>query len=282
MRPFGAEWGFADGSAGDAGRTQGDRRFFWRTKTLICGSRNGLALVTIRRPQVFNALSTEALRELDSLLDDLEASSSGRRHTDGGGEILRRRRRYCRDDGAGRPGGAGFLRTRRPLLRRIESFRLPVIAAVNGFALGGGCELAMACDIRVASDNAKFGQPEVGLGIIPGFSGTRRLPRIVGVSRPRNSSSPERLSTRTRRSPSAWSRGWWGGRSSAGVQGARRKISMNARLAVSYAKAAINRGLRPISRRRGTGLVRPLFRNRGQKEGMKAFLEKRRPSFSGN
>ncbi|MDD6159623.1 MAG: enoyl-CoA hydratase-related protein [Oscillospiraceae bacterium] len=143
-----------------------------------------VAILTIDRPEALNALNSQVLTDLNEAIDKVEAADdvfaviitgAGRSFVAGAdiGEMVN----FSAADGKkfGVHGGGVFL--------RLENLSKPVIAAVNGFALGGGCELSMACDIRLASEKAKFGQPEVGLGITPGFGGTQRLPRIVGVSK---------------------------------------------------------------------------------------------------
>ena len=143
-----------------------------------------IGILTVNRPEALNALNSQVLSDLDAALDMVESDSeiyvviltgAGRSFVAGAdiGEMVN----FSAIDGKkfGVHGGQVFL--------KLENLSKPVIAAVNGFALGGGCELAMACDIRLASEKAKFGQPEVGLGITPGFGGTQRLPRIVGISK---------------------------------------------------------------------------------------------------
>lgn len=141
-------------------------------------------LVTIDRPEAMNALNTDLLQNLNAALAEIEKSEDiyavvltgeGKAFV-AGADIAE-----MRDFGA--VEGRDFSDAGNATFLRIENFRKPVIAAVNGFALGGGCELAMACDIRIASEKAKFGQPEVGLGITPGFGGTQRLPRLVGTGK---------------------------------------------------------------------------------------------------
>jgi len=143
-----------------------------------------VCVLTISRPEALNALNSEVLTDLGKAMDEVEAdgdvyvlvlTGEGRSFV-AGADIAQ-----MRDFGA--VEGKAFGDAGNALFMRIENFSKPVIAAVNGFALGGGCELAMACDIRIASEKAKFGQPEVGLGITPGFGGTQRLPRIVGTGK---------------------------------------------------------------------------------------------------
>lgn len=143
-----------------------------------------IGILSIDRPEALNALNSQVLTDLDAALDQIEADESiyvviltGAGRAFVAGADIAEMKEFSSVDGKrfGVRGGGVFL--------KLENLSKPVIAAVNGFALGGGCELAMSCDIRLASEKAKFGQPEVGLGITPGFGGTQRLPRIVGVSK---------------------------------------------------------------------------------------------------
>ena len=143
-----------------------------------------VAVLTIDRPEALNALNTQVLCDLDEAIAKVEQADdvrvvilTGAGRSFVAGADIGEMKGFSAIDGKkfGVHGGSIFL--------RLENLSKPVIAAVNGYALGGGCELAMACDIRLASEKAKFGQPETGLGITPGFGGTQRLPRIVGVSK---------------------------------------------------------------------------------------------------
>ena len=144
-----------------------------------------IATITINKPQVLNALSTEVLTDLNQALDEVEKAGNiyavvitgaGEKSFVAGADISEMKdKNKTQAAEYGAFGNKVFL--------RIENFPCPVIAAVNGFALGGGCELAMACDIRIASETARFAQPETGLGITPGFGGTQRLARLVGAGR---------------------------------------------------------------------------------------------------
>jgi enoyl-CoA hydratase len=152
-------------------------------QTILVERAGAVATITLNRPGVLNALNLQMLDELLATFGELGAdpelravilTGSGQKAFAAGADI---------GELNALPGAhAGEAQARRgqALTRAIERLRIPVIAAVNGFALGGGCELAMACDVRVASDNAKFGQPEVNLGILPGYGGTQRLTRLVG------------------------------------------------------------------------------------------------------
>lgn len=141
-----------------------------------------IAIVTINRPKALNALNKATLEELlccftglakESTVKVVILTGAGEKAFVAGADIAFMQ-------GLNPDAGKAFGRLGHTLARTIENLPQPVIAAINGFALGGGCELALACDIRLASDNAKFGQPEVNLGIIPGFGGTQRLPRLIG------------------------------------------------------------------------------------------------------
>ena len=146
---------------------------------------NEIAVLTIDRPKALNALNTETLEELNEVLTEIEGrddikvvilTGSGEKAFVAGADIAEMINFTA-------PEARAFgMRAADPFFK-LQNMRQVTIAAVNGFALGGGCEISMACDIRIASDNAVFGQPECGLGIIPGFGGTQRLARLVGMGR---------------------------------------------------------------------------------------------------
>ena len=151
-------------------------------QTLLFEIKDGIAFVTINRPDKLNALNDQVMKELADAAERIATESdikgailtgSGPKSFVAGADIGDLSKQGPFDGKARAQRGQS-------VLRRLETCGKPVIAAINGFALGGGCELAMACHIRIASDNAKFGQPEVKLGIAPGYGGTQRLPRLVG------------------------------------------------------------------------------------------------------
>ena len=140
------------------------------------------AVLTINRPKALNALNSQVLDELDKTLDGIDINKiraliitgAGEKSFVAGADIAEMSTLTKKQ-------GEEFSKKGNDVFRKIETFPIPVIAAINGFALGGGCEISMSCDIRICSDNAIFGQPEVGLGITPGFGGTQRLARLIGM-----------------------------------------------------------------------------------------------------
>lgn len=150
-----------------------------------------IAVLTISRPEALNALNTETIEELDKALSEIEADDSVKVLILTGGPDKKGNEFKSFVAGAdikemvnfSAPEARAFGMKASVPFFKLQNMRQVTIAAVNGFALGGGCEIAMACDIRIASDNAVFGQPECGLGIIPGFGGTQRLARLVGMGR---------------------------------------------------------------------------------------------------
>lgn len=255
-------------------------------RKLIVERQGRIGVVRINHPEALNALDTLVLRELgqafdafaaDAGIDVVVLTGEGRAFV-AGADIAEMSAMTAAE-------GKAFGRLGADVFRKIELLPQPVIAAVNGFALGGGCELAMACDIRIASAKAKFGQPEVGLGITPGFSGTQRLPRLVGLGKakeliytaaviPADEAlriglvnkvvAPEALMDEALALAAT--------------------IASKARLAVRYAKEAINRGIETDIETGiavETSLFGLCFATADQKEGMAAFLQKRKPDFTG-
>ena len=143
---------------------------------------DGVATLTLNRPEALNAFNSEQLRLLEQMLAEVAADPAIRAVVlTGAGERAFAAGADIREMAALSPeGGLAFGRLGHAVTRAVEALPQPVVAAVNGFALGGGCELAIACDIRIASENAVFAQPEVSLGIPPGWGGSQRLPRLVG------------------------------------------------------------------------------------------------------
>ena len=155
-------------------------------KNLLYEKKGNVAVITFNRPDKLNALSSELLRELIGLFHEMETDDEVRcviitgngRAFSAGGDISEEKKKDTLQ-------GYDFVELFTRMGEAIERFKAPVIAALNGYCLGGGLEVAMCCDIRVAADNARLGSPELGLGLLPGAGGTTRLPRIIGMSRAR-------------------------------------------------------------------------------------------------
>lgn len=143
-----------------------------------------VGIITINRPKALNALNSQVLEELDEAFSAVDINTVRCLILTGAGE-----KSFVAGADIGemstltKAEGEAFGKKGNDIFRKIETFPIPVIAAVNGFALGGGCEISMSCDIRICSENAVFGQPEVGLGITPGFGGTQRLARVIGIGK---------------------------------------------------------------------------------------------------
>lgn len=244
-----------------------------------------ICVLTINNPSALNALNSDILKELDMAITEIsEDSDINVVILTGEGRAFVAGADITEMSGMSALEGRRFGELGARVFRRLELLPQPVIAAVNGFALGGGCELAMACDIRVASAKAKFGQPEVGLGIIPGFSGTQRLPRLVGIGK-----AKELIYTADIiRADEALRIGL----ADKVVEhdflmdecmSMARKIASKAQLAVRMAKDAVNRGMQTdidtaISLE--NDLFGICFATADQKEGMRAFMVKDVPAFS--
>ncbi len=150
--------------------------------TLHLQTEEGICTLTINRPDKLNALNKDVFSELNTALDHIEASADTRAViiTGAGEKAFVAGADIAEFTGLDRAGAEALSRRGQATFQRIEDSRKPIVAAVNGFALGGGCELAMACHFRVAAEGARFGQPEVSLGLIPGYGGTQRLTQLVG------------------------------------------------------------------------------------------------------
>lgn len=151
--------------------------------TLLFTVSDTTAEIVINRPESLNALNSQLFKELNSVLDEIEGNAALRCVIiTGSGKAFVAGADIAEMSDMDSERAKVFSQTGHDTFNRIANLKIPVIAAVNGFALGGGCELAMACDIRIANTFAKFGQPEVNLGLIPGYCGTQRLSRIIGLS----------------------------------------------------------------------------------------------------
>ena len=251
------------------------------SKTVLLEKKDGIAVVTISRPEALNALNSTVIGELEEVIAALERDLTVRamiltgegRSFVAGADIGEQ---YPLDlDGGRRWGQRGSA-----LFRRIEKLEFPTIAAVNGFALGGGCELAMSCDIILASEKAKFGQPEVGLGITPGFSGTQRLPRRVGAAKAKELIfSGKMIKADEAKAIGLVNEVFAPEALLDGAMEMAKSFAKNAPIAVKYAKACIDRGLQ-MDMDGGIACENELFAmcfaTADQKEGMSAFVEKRK------
>ena len=253
-------------------------------KKLIIQDNGAVRVIKINTPEALNALNTAILKELDAAFTEVAEDNGilavvltgeGRAFVAGADISEMKSKNAIEGEIFGKLGASVF--------RKIELLPKPVIAAVNGFALGGGCELAMSCDIRLASTKAKFGQPEVGLGITPGFSGTQRMPRLIGMGKAKeliytadiidaaeayriglvnHVYEPEALMEEAMKMAE--------------------KIASKAPIAVKNSKEAINRGIQTDMDSAvaiEAYLFGLCFASEDQKEGMTAFFEKRKANF---
>ena len=248
--------------------------------TIRYEKQDNIGIITINRPEALNALNTAVFNELEPLVGEIEQDATlaaliitgeGRSFVAGAdiGE-------QCPMD---LEAGRKWARRGSSVFRRIEKLEIPTIAAVNGFALGGGCELALTCDIILASEKAKFGQPEVGLGITPGFSGTQRLPRRVGIGKAKELIFSGKMIKADEAKTIGLVNEVYAPEAlmDAALEMAR-SFTKNAPIAVKYAKACIDRGMQ-MDLDDGIALENEMFAmcyaTADQKEGMTAFLEKR-------
>jgi len=256
-------------------------------ENILVEKRNSIGYVTVNRPKVLNALSLATMEELGAAFQEIKddpsirvaiLTGSGEKAFVAGADIGE----LAKQDPV---SGKKFSHHGQAVLDLIENLGKPVIACINGFALGGGCELAIACTMRLASDNAKLGQPEVKLGILPGYGGTQRLPRLVGkglamqmilagemitaqeahrIGLVNEVTAPAELIPR--------------------AEAIAAKIIANAPLAVQYAMEAVNKGM-DMTLAEGQFLEASLFgiccATEDKKEGTTAFLEKRAVQFKG-
>lgn len=239
----------------------------------------GIGLLTLSAPQSLNALNSGMLRELDDFVQHVPSEVLVLLVTSAGGKAFVAGADISEMQPLDEAGALEFARLGSSVFRKIELLPVPVIAVMNGYALGGGCELALACDLRITSERSRFGQPEVGLGIIPGFSGTYRLPKLVGqgiakeliytgkmigadealrIGLVNSVVQPEELA--------------------GAVDALVTSILKNAPIAVSYAKACINENY-DLDVDESIALENQYFSKcfatDDQKEGMDAFLNKR-------
>ena len=255
--------------------------------SLLLEIADGVAVVTINRPAALNALNREVLDELAAAFSELESSEdvacviltgSGSKAFVAGADIAEMQALDA-------VSAEHFAQLGHALLNSIENFPKPVIAAVNGFALGGGCELAMACDIRIAAENARFGQPEVNLGVIPGFGGTLRLARLVGKGRAKELIfTGDMIDAQEAYRIGLANKVVAAEELLAKARSMATKIASKGPVAVRFAKEAIDNGLEMDLDRAGrleAGLFGLCFATADQKEGMQAFLNKRPAKFTG-
>ena len=256
-------------------------------ENLLVETRQGIGYVTLNRPRVLNALNQVTLRELGVCFEQLAQDDQVRAVIlTGSGEKAFAAGADINELSTQTPaGGKEFSLTGQAVMNRIENLGKPVIAAVNGYALGGGCELAMACTLRIASETARLGQPEVKLGIIPGYGGTQRLARLVGMGRalglvltgePITAQEALRIGLVNEVVPPA--------ELLPRCEALAGQILANGPVAVRLAMEAVHRGLNtPLGE--GLFLEATLFglccATEDMKEGTRAFLEKRAPRFGG-
>jgi enoyl-CoA hydratase len=253
--------------------------------TIVYEKQERVGTITLNRPKSMNALNSELLSELNHVLAEIDKDdevkvvilAGSEKYFAAGADITEIGRMKTPRD------AHQFLKMAQSVFNRIEDLEQPVIAAISGLALGGGCELVLACDLRIAAENAMFGQPEIKIGVIPGGGGTQRLPRIVGVTKAKellytgdfiDAQEACRIGLVNKIVPLA-----------SLMEETRKmalKIARQPWEALKATKLSINAGLN-MDIKRATAyealFFEMLFSTEDQKEGMTAFIEKRRPEF---
>jgi enoyl-CoA hydratase len=257
-------------------------------QNILCQTEGAISILQLNRPQKKNSLNGEMREELETALDGIARDSSLRAVVITGGEEF-----FCAGADIGEiqeatTAEASYKHARefQTLFDRIEALPQPVIAAVAGYALGGGCELALACDFRIASEGAKFGLPEIKIGAFPGGGGTQRLPRLIGAAKakeiiltgdPIGAEEAFSFGLVTKVVPKD--------KLLQEAKGFAAKLASLPRLALEASKMLINRGLE-VDLASGLEMEARCFGNLAAshdlREGVAAFLEKRKPNFTGN
>ncbi|MDD2620371.1 MAG: short-chain-enoyl-CoA hydratase [Syntrophomonadaceae bacterium] len=256
-------------------------------KNILLEKKDRIASLLINRPKALNALNQDTLLEIKAAVEDVRddndidvliVSGTGGKAFVAGADIT-----FMLDINAIQGREFGLLG--QGVFRLLESMEKPAIAVIDGFCLGGGCELAMACDFRISSDKSKFGQPEVGLGVTPGFGGTQRLPRLVGTGMAKqliytgdviDADEALRIGLVNYIVPAEELMDY--------AMKIARKISLRGQLAVRFCKVAVNEGMQTDIDRAMTleaDLFGLCFATEDQKEGMGAFVNKRKANFIG-
>ena len=254
-------------------------------KTIIYEKKERVGTITLNRPKSMNSLSSELLGELDHALTEIDRDDDVKVVILTGSEKFFAAGADITEIGAIKTplDAHRFLKMAQAVFNHIEDLEKPVIAAISGLTLGGGCELTLACDLRIAADNATFGQPEIKIGVIPGAGGTQRLPRIVGVTKAKeilytgdfmDAQEAYRIGLLNKVVPAA-----------SLMEEARKmalKIARQPGVALTATKLSVNGGLNMDIKSAMAYEARCfeiLFSTDDQKEGMKAFIEKRKPAF---
>jgi len=256
-------------------------------ENILLEKKNSIAYVTVNRPKVLNALNMATMEELRAAFHDIKSDAgirvvimtgAGEKAFIAGADIAE----LAKHDPV---SAKAYTHRGQSVLNLIENLGKPVIACINGFALGGGCEIAMACTMRLASENVKLGQPEVKLGIIPGYGGTQRLPRLVGKGIAMQLVlSGEMISAQEAHRIGLVNEVVAAAELIPRAEAIAQKIIANAPLAVQYAMEAVNKGME-TTLAEGLFLEATLFgvccATEDKKEGTTAFLEKRSAQFKG-
>src|ERR1051326_1020297 len=256
-------------------------------QNILLEKKNPIAYITVNRPKVLNALNMATMEELRAAFTDIKndaairvalLTGSGEKAFIAGADIGE----LSKQDPV---GAKEYTHRGQSVLDLVENLGKPVIACINGFALGGGCEIAMACTMRLASDNAKFGQPEVKLGIIPGYGGTQRLPRLVGKGIAMQILlTGEMISAKEAHRIGLVNEVVTADRLIPRAEEIAQKITGMAPLAIQYCMEAVNQGMN-MTLPEGLFLEATLFgmccATEDKKEGTTAFLEKRAANFQG-